>query len=170
MVDLDAATLTTTEINARIRELAANGTDEIRILNPQAKHNIVVGILNACKITIEGSVGYYSSSLMDGPEVTINGNAGWAVGENLMGGKIVVTKDVGALEKHVAQVNADPDEQRGAPVSLQIELPEGRLRQHLAAHGAHGAVEYHQVGIPHGLYHLAAVPAHTVVHYFVVPP
>ena len=96
MVDIDASTLTTTEINHRIRELASNGSDEIRVLNPQARHNIGVGILRPCKVTIEGSVGYYAASLMDGPEVTIKGNAGWALGENLMSGKITLSKDAGA--------------------------------------------------------------------------
>ncbi len=96
MVDLDAATLTTTQLNAKIKELAADGSHDIRVLNPQARHNLAVGILTPCRITIEGSVGYYASSLMDGPEVTINGNAGWALGENLMRGKIVLTKDAGA--------------------------------------------------------------------------
>lgn len=96
MVDLDASALTTTELNRRVQELATAGGQHIRILNPQARHNMVVGILSPCKITIEGSVGYYGASLMDGPEVTINGNAGWALGENLMGGKIVLAKDAGA--------------------------------------------------------------------------
>ncbi len=96
MVDLDASTLSTTDLNRRIKELAGNGVDEIRVLNPQARHNIAVGILAPCKITIEGSVGYYAASLMDGPEVTIRGNAGWALGENLMSGKIVLTRDAGA--------------------------------------------------------------------------
>ena len=41
-------------------------------------------------------MGYYAASLMDGPEVTINGNAGWALGENQMSGKIVISKDAGA--------------------------------------------------------------------------
>ena len=96
MVDLDASALSTSELNLRIKQLAGNGADEIKVLNPQARHNIVVGILKRCKITIDGSVGYFAASLMDGPEVTINGNAGWALGDNLMSGKIVLTKDAGA--------------------------------------------------------------------------
>ena len=96
MVDLDAATLTTTELNRRIRELAGQGREPMRVLNPQARHNIGVAILAPCNITIEGSVGYYAASLMDGPEVTIKGNAGWALGENLMNGKIILTENAGA--------------------------------------------------------------------------
>ena len=95
MVDLDASTMTTREINVRIKELVSQG-EEIRVLNPQARHNLAVGILKPCKITFEGSVGYFCSSLMDGPEVAINGNAGWALGDNLMSGKIVLAKSAGA--------------------------------------------------------------------------
>ena len=95
MVDLDADRMTTREINLMIKELASRG-EGIRILNPQARHNLAVGLLTPCKITFEGSVGYFCSSLMDGPDVTINGNAGWALGDNLMSGKIVLTKNAGA--------------------------------------------------------------------------
>ncbi len=96
MVDIDASDLTTTELNQKIKELINSGEPDIRILNPQAKHNIVVGVLKPCKIRIEGSVGYYAASLSDGPEVTIKGNAGWALGDNLMSGKIVLAKNAGA--------------------------------------------------------------------------
>lgn len=95
MVDLDASQMTTREINLRIKELVDQG-EEIRITNPQARHNLAVGVLKQCKITFEGSVGYFCSSLMDGPEVTINGNAGWALGDNLMSGRIVLAKNAGA--------------------------------------------------------------------------
>ena len=95
MVRIDAKELSATEINRKIKDAAESG-DEITVLNPQARHNIAVGVLQPCKIAIEGSVGYYGASLMDGPEVRIDGNAGWALGENLMSGKITVTKDAGA--------------------------------------------------------------------------
>ena len=96
MVDLDASPLTTSELNRKIKELIRDGETEINILNPQARHNILVAVFQQCKIHIEGSVGYYGASLLDGPEVTINGNAGWALGDNMMSGKIVLTKNAGS--------------------------------------------------------------------------
>lgn len=96
MVDLDAGTLTTRELNLKIKALAANGAEEIRVLNPQARHNLAVSVLASCDITFEGSVGYFCASLMDGPRVIIQGNAGWALGDNLMGGTIAATGSVGA--------------------------------------------------------------------------
>ena len=43
MVTVDAAGLSTRELNARLKELAANG-QEITVLNPQARHNMAGGI------------------------------------------------------------------------------------------------------------------------------
>ena len=95
MGDLDATHLTTRQLNIRIKEMVQRG-EEVRILNPQARHNLAVGILLPAKITFEGSVGYFCSSLMDGCEVEIHGNAGWALGDNLMNGKISLTGNAGA--------------------------------------------------------------------------
>ena len=95
MVTLDAGQLTTRELNRRLKALASTHA-EITIDNPQARHNIAVGVLSPCKIHIQGSVGYYAASLQDGPEVTIDGNAGWALGDNMMAGKIALTKNAGA--------------------------------------------------------------------------
>ena len=95
MVTLDAGGLTARELNRRLRELATDGA-EITVLNPQARHNIAVGLFHPCKIDIKGSVGYFAASMADGPAITIEGNAGWALAENMMQGKVVVTKDAGA--------------------------------------------------------------------------
>ena len=70
MATVDAAGMTTREINAKLKKLAASG-EEITVLNPQARHNIAVGIFEKCKIKINGSVGYFAASLLDGPEVSI---------------------------------------------------------------------------------------------------
>lgn len=96
MVDIDAAELTTNQLNQKIKQLINSGEKEIKVLNPQARHNILVALFEECDIYIDGSVGYYSASLLDGPRVTINGNAGWALGDNMMGGKIILTKNAGA--------------------------------------------------------------------------
>ena len=90
MVTLIASKMSIRELNTKIKELSAQ-SQEITIVDPQARHNIGVGILQNATIEIDGSVGYYAASLMDGPEVTINGNAGWALGDNMMSGKIQIS-------------------------------------------------------------------------------
>lgn len=66
------------------------------MLNPDARHNLCVGVVSPCSVTFEGSVGYYCCSYCDGIDALVEGNAGWGLGDNLMSGRIVVTKDVGA--------------------------------------------------------------------------
>ena len=43
------------------------------VRNPGAKHSIAVGILARCRITIEGSLGYFGCGLIDGPEIRDQG-------------------------------------------------------------------------------------------------
>ena len=95
LVSIDASKLSTRQINVRLTELIGARKD-IEIINPKARHNIIVGILQKCNITVRGSLGYYCASLLDGPSVVIEGNSGWALGENLMNGNISITKDAGA--------------------------------------------------------------------------
>ena len=56
----DAADLSTRQINAELRRLVyAEEIPEVTVLNPGAKHSIAVGILARCRITIDGSLGYF---------------------------------------------------------------------------------------------------------------
>lgn len=93
---LDAAALTITEVNDGLRALAAEGRD-VRVVNPAARHHLVVGVLDPITIRIEGTAGYFAASLLDGPDVHITGSAGWSLGDNLMRGRIVVEKNAGAF-------------------------------------------------------------------------
>ena len=65
--------------------------------NPGAKHSIGVGILQRCKITFEGSLGYFGCGLIDGPEIHITGRVGWAACENMMSGVVVIDGNAGSL-------------------------------------------------------------------------
>jgi methylamine---glutamate N-methyltransferase subunit B len=94
----DAADLTTRQINLELRRLVY--TEQIRdvtMLNPGAKHSLAVGILARCRITIEGSLGYFGCGLIDGPEIQVKGRVGWSVAENMMSGVVLVDKNAGSL-------------------------------------------------------------------------
>jgi len=94
----DAAELTTRQINLELRRLVYDeGIDDVTILNPGAKHSLVVGILARCRITIDGSLGYFGCGLIDGPEIHIKGRVGWSVAENMMSGVVVIDKNAGSL-------------------------------------------------------------------------
>jgi len=94
----DAAELATRQINLELRRLVYDeGIEDVTILNPGAKHSLVVGILARCKITIDGSLGYFGCGLIDGPEIHITGRVGWSACENMMSGVVVVDSNAGSL-------------------------------------------------------------------------
>ena len=94
----DADDLTTRQINLELRRLVYDeGITDVTIQNPGAKHSIAVGILTRCRITIDGSLGYFGCGLIDGPEIQVNGRVGWSVAENMMSGVVVIRKNAGSL-------------------------------------------------------------------------
>ncbi|MBI3978878.1 MAG: glutamate synthase [Chloroflexi bacterium] len=90
MAVIDCEGMATREINRAIRRLALEGEREIRLTNPGARHNLGVALDIPTRLIFEGPVGYYCASMIDGPEVHIRGNAGWAIAENMMAGTVAV--------------------------------------------------------------------------------
>ena len=62
LVSIDAFQLSTRQINIRLNELIA-AKEDIEIINPKARHNIIVGVLEECNITVRGSLGYYCARI-----------------------------------------------------------------------------------------------------------
>jgi glutamate synthase domain-containing protein 3 len=87
---LDCATLSTREINQQLKALASKGVPVVKMLNPEARHNLAVGIEQPIDIQFHGPVGYYCGGLCDGANIEVFSSCGWSVGENLMSGKIIV--------------------------------------------------------------------------------
>jgi glutamate synthase domain-containing protein 3 len=94
----DAHDLTTRQINLELRRLLyEEGIGDVTVLNPGAKHSLGVGILTRCRITFDGSLGYFGCGLIDGPEIQIKGRVGWSSCENMMSGVVVVESNAGSL-------------------------------------------------------------------------
>jgi methylamine---glutamate N-methyltransferase subunit B len=94
----DARELTIRKINAELRRLVyGEGVTDVTILNPGAKHSLGVGILTRCRITFDGSLGYFGCGLIDGPEVHVKGRVGWSACENMMSGVVVIDGNAGSL-------------------------------------------------------------------------
>ncbi|MBV9337506.1 MAG: hypothetical protein JO243_16600 [Solirubrobacterales bacterium] len=94
----DARELTTRQINLELRRLVYElGVREVTVRGPGAKHSLGVGILARCRITFEGSLGYFACGLIDGPEVHITGRVGWSACENMMSGVCVIDGNAGSL-------------------------------------------------------------------------
>jgi methylamine---glutamate N-methyltransferase subunit B len=95
---LDAHDLSTRQINLELRWLLyEHGVRDVTVHNPGAKHSLGVGILTRCKVTFEGSLGYFGCGLIDGPEIQINGRVGWSCCENMMSGVVVIEGNAGSL-------------------------------------------------------------------------
>jgi glutamate synthase domain-containing protein 3 len=94
----DAKDLTTRLINLELRRLLyEEGVTDVTVQNPGAKHSLGVGILTRCRITFDGSLGYFGCGLIDGPEIHITGRVGWSSCENMMSGVVVVDHNAGSL-------------------------------------------------------------------------
>ena len=94
--EIDADTMTSTEVNAKLRALMNEGYGSIVVRNPRGKHSLGVGILNRLNLIFEGSLGYFAVGLIDGPNVRIRGRVGWSCGENMMAGTILIEKNAGS--------------------------------------------------------------------------
>jgi len=94
----DAHDLSTRLINLELRRLLyEEGITDVTVQNPGAKHSVGVGILTRCRITFEGSLGYFGCGLIDGPEIRITGRVGWSACENMMSGVVTVAGNAGSL-------------------------------------------------------------------------
>jgi glutamate synthase domain-containing protein 3 len=88
--------LTTREINRQLRAAVAAGHRELRVLDPDARHNLGVALLQPVHVVFEGSVGYYGAGMMDGAHVEVRGSAGWGAGESMLGGTLVIDGNAGS--------------------------------------------------------------------------
>jgi glutamate synthase domain-containing protein 3 len=93
---IDCIGLTTREINCRLRDAVAVGEQDIRLLNPEARHNLAVALLQSVRVLIEGSVGYYCAGMMDGAHVEVHGSAGWGAAESMLGGSVIIDGHAGS--------------------------------------------------------------------------
>jgi glutamate synthase domain-containing protein 3 len=94
----DAHQLSTRLINLELRRLLyEEGVTDVTVQNPGAKHSLGVGILTRCRITFDGSLGYFGCGLIDGPEIHVTGRVGWSACENMMSGVVTVDGNAGSL-------------------------------------------------------------------------
>ena len=88
---LDLAHMSVREVN-RLLHAASQG--DFLIKNPRGLHAIVAGLDGELNVCIDGHVGYYCAGMNKRASVTINGNAGTGVAENIMSGRVHVKGDV----------------------------------------------------------------------------
>ncbi|HVW02197.1 MAG TPA: hypothetical protein VHB77_17730, partial [Planctomycetaceae bacterium] len=71
-------------------ELARSDIRQVRIVNPEGRHSLAVGVDAPVQIDILGHAGYFIGGMNKQAEVTVHGNVGWSVAENMMSGSLRV--------------------------------------------------------------------------------
>jgi glutamate synthase domain-containing protein 3 len=92
---VDAAALSTRDLNALLRSRLQQGAADICVENPNARHNLAVALLQPGRIRFKGSVGYYCGGLSDGAGIHVDGSAGWGLAESMSRGHVVVQGGAG---------------------------------------------------------------------------
>ena len=87
---LDLATSTLRDVN-HLLQTAEAGAFTIR--NPRGAHALAAGLQGDLDVTIDGHVGYYCGGMNKQARITISGNAGTGVAENMMSGRVHVKGD-----------------------------------------------------------------------------
>jgi glutamate synthase domain-containing protein 3 len=87
---LDMASLSLRQVNETLQKAEA-GT--FVVANPRGAHALAAGLMSPLNVTIEGHVGYYCGGMNQQGNITVNGNAGTGVAENMMSGHVHVKGD-----------------------------------------------------------------------------
>ena len=77
------------DLNSALHDAGASG-DEFVVNNPDGKHNVASGAMYPTTVEINGHVGYYCGGMNKNADITVNGNAGPGLAENMMSGKITI--------------------------------------------------------------------------------
>jgi glutamate synthase domain-containing protein 3 len=62
----------------------------VEVLNPDGAHSIAVGVNAPVSIDIRGHAGYYCGGMNQHADISVHGNVGWGVAENMMSGSVRV--------------------------------------------------------------------------------
>jgi len=93
---IDCVNKTVREINQQIAIAIAHGETEISVMNPDARHNLAVALIQPVRVTFDGSVGYYCGGMMDGATIEVHGSCGWGTAESIMNGTMLVHGNAGS--------------------------------------------------------------------------
>ena len=90
MIVINAKGLYYRQLNSKIREELANGSEEILIKNVNGQRYIGDGITSKARLTLKGTPGNDMAAYMNGLELSIEGNTQDSIGNTMNAGTIVV--------------------------------------------------------------------------------
>jgi glutamate synthase domain-containing protein 3 len=97
VVKIDAQGILTRELNIRLREAASNGAQRIELRNVYGQRYIGTDLNKPVEIEIFGTPGNDLGAFMDGPKITVHGNAQDGCGNTMNNGEIVVHGHAGDI-------------------------------------------------------------------------
>lgn len=89
MASFDLAGAGVRELNAYLHREESAG-QAVTVEHPGGKHIVAAGAMHSTRVDIHGHVGYYCAGMNDHALVTVHGNAGPGLAENMMGGEVRV--------------------------------------------------------------------------------
>ncbi|MDR2874681.1 MAG: protein glxC [Methylobacillus sp.] len=92
MESLDLHKISVRELNQYLHKELPKKKDakKLEILNPDGMHSIAAGMDCPVDIDIQGHGGYYVGGMNKHANITVHGNVGWGVAENMMSGSVRV--------------------------------------------------------------------------------
>ena len=94
--EIDLATIPLRALHAELHALGAD-TNRTRwqVRNPRGRHSVAVGLTAPVSVTVYGHVGYYAGGMNQRATITVEGDAGPGVAENMMSGAVHVRGNAG---------------------------------------------------------------------------
>jgi glutamate synthase domain-containing protein 3 len=97
VVTIDARGIFHRELNARLRQLARNGTRKIELQNVYGQRYIGTDLGRPIEIEIFGTPGNDLGAFMDGPKIIVHGNAQDGCGNTMNSGEIIIHGHAGDI-------------------------------------------------------------------------
>ena len=90
IVDIDAGSVYYRDLNAKLREVVADGAEKISLRNVYGQRYIGTNINKRVEIEITGTPGNDLGAFMNGPRIVVHGNAQDGCGNTMNDGEIIV--------------------------------------------------------------------------------
>jgi glutamate synthase domain-containing protein 3 len=97
VMKIDASGVFYRELNARLRDAVSNGTQRIELRNVYGQRYIGTDLDRPVEIEIFGTPGNDLGAFMDGPRITVHGNAQDGCGNTMNNGEIIVQGHAGDI-------------------------------------------------------------------------
>jgi glutamate synthase domain-containing protein 3 len=135
---IDLTKTSVRELNDFLHHHAAKkSVKRVEILNPNGMHNIAVGVDLPIQIDIMGHAGYFTAGMNKQARVTVHGNVGWSVAENIMSGTVHVkgfASECAAASGHGGLVVIEGDASSRCGISMKgVDIVVGGSVGHLSA-------------------------------------